>query len=267
MMLSRLSDFSTAELERCLGYNVLVAEAQIKECLSLSDTSPEHLRRLAAFSHMGVFQKWLVEETSSTALLVHGNFDHLDGNSPLLYLCARLIQEYAGIGNVAVLHYFCGLRADRWSPTANAAGIISQMAGQLLSHPTMCFNFDLGSVTSNSLKKYKKHNLKSLCQLFLDLIHQLRHKPVIIFCLIDSISVYENKALLKDTETLLATLLALVNSQRGDRRKKSAKVVMKLLVTDAGSTKYVYKQFQSNEVLDMTADLDEGDEEDLQIGD
>lgn len=248
-----------------MAYNAAIATRQAEECLSLSDLDPGHLRQLSSLTQTDSFKTWLSDEESSP-LLIHGNFDQFDGHSPLSYLCARLVNEYAKMDCVAVLHYFCSLRSDRWDPRCNAAGIVSQMVGQLLANTTLSFNFDLNIVNGRSIKKFRSYDLTNLGQLFLQLIRQLSRTRVVIFCLIDSISVYETEPLVEDTRTLLVTLMELVNSQRGNRRKKSTKIVFKLLVTDAGSTRYAYENFRSDEVLNMHDDLDDGNEDVLEIG-
>ena len=248
-----------------MAYDAAVAIRQAEECLSLSDLDPGHLRQLSSLTQTDSFKKWLSEEKCSS-LLIHGNFDQVDGHSPLSYLCARLVNEYAKMEYVAVLHYFCCLQTDRWDPRYNAAGIMSQMVGQLLANPTLSFNFDLSIVNRRSMKKFRSYDLTHLCKLFLELIHQLRHTRVVILCLLDSISVYETEVLQEDTRTLLATLQELVNSQRRIQRKKSARIVFKLLVTDASSTKYAYEYFRPDEVLNMHDDLDDGNEDVLEIG-
>lgn len=248
----------------CLAYDAAVAIRQADEFLSLSDLDPGHLRQLSALTQTDPFKNWLSEEECSSSLLIHGNFDQLDGNSALSYLCARLVNEYAKMDHVVVLHYFCSLRTDSRDPRCNAAGIMSQMVGQLLSHPSLSFNFDLSTVKRSSMEKLRSYDLKGLCRLFLDLILQLMHERVAIFCL-DSISMYETQGLQQDTRTLLATLQEMVKSQSGSRREKSARLVFKLLVTDAGSTIYAYQHFRADEVLDMYDGLDNGNEEDLEF--
>jgi len=237
----------------------------VDECLSPSYVEPHQIRQLTALTKLDMFKGWLSPDPNASSLLIHGNSDQADVHTPLSYLCARLAREYEDVKCFVVLTYFCGLRRDEWDLRANAAGIMSEMVGQLLSDPRLALCFDLGFINRRYLEKIESNDLVSLCKLFLELIHQLRHKKFIIFCLIDSISMYETSDRRADTETLLSTLHNIVDGQRGTRRKKKTGLVFKLLVTDWSSSKYAYRIFENNEILNMSEDIDEGEEDNLEI--
>lgn len=222
--------------------------------------------QLSSLTKHNKFKRWLKDENNATALLIHGNFDDIDEISPLSYLCARFPTHYVRNDQAIFLHYFCSIQSPRHRHLESASNIMSSLTGQLLTHPRLSFYFDLRFLSNTSIKKIRKQNFEETCRLFLNLVDQLRKYKIVLFCVIDSVSIYETKKLQKDIERLFSSLRELINSQRGRRRKKGTNMLFKLLVTETTSTRYTWKYFQSSQILDMAETDDDVDEEDLDLG-
>lgn len=218
------------------------------------------MKRLSKLTRTEAFQTWLREEKKPSAILIHGGFENSNIPSPTSFLCARLVYAmtyaYQKKDEVVMLTYFCGQRSDPWDLRANAAGIMVDLTGQLLSQLDSKFEFDLSFVNKNWKKKIGNDDLLYLCQLFEKLVLQLSGRRMVLFCLIDSIMMYETTGE-RDTKVLLENLRKLVYSLS----KKRSKLVFKLLVADPSTSLIAWQYFEDDEKLEMGEDSDGGDEE------
>ncbi|KAK6948965.1 hypothetical protein Daesc_009037 [Daldinia eschscholtzii] len=244
------------------------------------------MRYLHALTKQQDFKNWLrVDNSKVTNLLIHGGLDDDDSGgaliSPLSYLCTRIPMEYVrkSRGDFIYLHYFCSLQRARQQnnnnnnsssnkhtvASANACDIVRSLSGQLLTHGSLASAFDLSFLDEAWQRGLRSHDFVKTCQLFLRLLKQLEHHDLVVFCFLDSISLYETTASLRrDTETLFASLEEYSKTQRRRRRKAGGKrsdFIFKLLVTDAMATGYVRKYFRrKGEMIDLDGD-DEPDDD------
>jgi hypothetical protein len=105
----------------------------------------------------------------------------------------------------------------------------------LLSQPAMARNYDPESFSRHIIKGLKKKDINMLCKAFTVLIDQLRSTSMVVFCLIDSISYYEDPGRSKDTRTVLSLLHETVASRHGRYRQSNEKFVFKLMTTEGKS--------------------------------
>jgi hypothetical protein len=251
-------------LIRLLVYNHVLTATDVDECGIPGYLEEGQMQRLSKLTHMEAFQTWLREEKKPSAILIHGGFENSHIPSPTSFLCARLVyaMTYAcqEKDEVIMLSYFCGQRSDPWDPRANAAGMIVDLTGQLLSQLNNKFEFDLSFVDKNWKKKIGNDDLVYLCRLFRKLVSQLSGRRMVVFCLIDSIMTYETTDE-QDTKVLLEKLKKLVYVLT----KKRSKLVFKLLVADSDTSLNAWQYFEADETLEVGEDSDGGDEEGLDL--
>jgi hypothetical protein len=243
---------SISTLVNYLSYDADGAAQDVQRCMSETHVGKTHMQQLITLTRRREFQDWIKDTSQSSAILVHGNLEPSTfGNiTPLSYLCAQIVKEFSSKNGVLVLSYFCGFHNRPRDKNANAASILCQIIGQLLSHPIAGLNDALDSIDRHCIKKIKQRDVDTLCQVFKDLIRQLQSREVVVFCLIDSISFYEIKARQEDTQTVLTALTDIVESQQEGRRKE-ARMIFKLMVTDAARTIWAYDYFRREERVDM----------------
>ena len=195
-------------------------------------------------------RKFLVDASKSRVLLIHGNIEDPTPTSFLSFLTGKLSLTYANTEDVFVLSYFCGLHAEIWDPKANASGMMTTIVGQLLSIPHVIY--DLSFVDDSMYELIGKDDCRMLCTLFLHLMDQLPRNKV-VFCFIDSISIYETEERAQDACLVLSTLTNFIKEQEDG-------AIFKLLVTEPGRSQYAWRYItEENDVLEMNgSDEDDG---------
>ena len=225
----------------------------INECLKYAEISGHEKAQLAVLTREDAFQDWLKDDRQSSALVIHGNLDNDDENSPTSYLAAQIGKRYHKKRGFIVLSWFCGLNTDD-----NEAAIMARLIGQLLSQATQLlapedFNF----ISRHEYKKLKQRDLKTLISVFSNIIQKLRSKRIVVFCLVDSISTYETSNLRKDTEKLVEFLRDLVRStRRRSREEMRHELIFKLLISDGQSSELAVKYFKDREIMEIDDGVD-----------
>ncbi|KAL9119792.1 MAG: hypothetical protein Q9187_003655 [Circinaria calcarea] len=226
-------DHIIQDLEECCIFGEMMGEEE-KEQASRATRSDQ-------------LRKFLTESSQSRALLINGNFDDPNPTSSLSFLLAKISLTYSDAKDVIVLSYFCSLHADVFDPRANAIGMMISLVGQLLSYPGL--DFDLTFMDEELCNLIERDDCKALCTVFLHLIAQLARLKL-VFCFIDSISIYETDTRVEDTELVLSTLTNLVSQDGG--------AIFNLLVTDPGrslcASRYIT---EDEEVLEMDDSIDD----------
>ncbi|KAK3305669.1 uncharacterized protein B0T15DRAFT_493817 [Chaetomium strumarium] len=249
---------------------------EIDSCLRLARPNARGMRTLAAFTKRREYQKWLKTESEHSALLVRPSSTwaleqtlRRRSFSPLSFLYARLAREYAGQSRVVVLSYFCGLHAPGGDAAPGAtvtraaggtAHLLSQLIGQLLSHPTVARIYAEEPVLFDRhwTKGIKAWSVKKLIKVFSALVGRLRPHKLVIFCFIDAITRLETRGpgrelhLQEDAESLFAELRDLVQEQKkGRKRMKGDYMVFKLLVSAGARRVAAQSFFDTGEVIDL----------------
>ena len=214
-----------------MQYDQASPALDIESCLELADDmDPIAIDRASWVMRTRIFQSWLSESKKSQALLINGNSDPLENTSSLSLFCAHLAHLFVPAKPVIVISYFCGLHVDLATDTrANAQGMMISLIGQLLLQARQKnIHFDVSFVVKKKLKLLAEEDLKTLCNVFRDLVIQLP-KDRIMFCVIDGISLYEST----DGEADLLYAWQRLNQLLGH---KHLKAVVKLLATSPGQT-------------------------------
>jgi hypothetical protein len=168
------------------------------------------------------FQQWLWSSNSS-ALLINGN-ESCDGMarcSPMSLLSATLIQSLLQEPSALVINFFCGAHNSVSEEVRGPVGLLRSLNAQLLS----TWQFDCGFVRFGEwMGGLRAHDLHTLGRLFRKLVGQLSN--VVLFCVIDGISLFESHGWQLGTEFILRKLLDLAEDDDLDCR-------FKLLLTSA----------------------------------
>lgn len=110
--------------------------------------------------------------------------------------------------------------------------------------------FDLSFLVQEKLQLLAEDDVKTLCKVFQNLVIQLP-KDMIIFCVIDGISLYESANGVEDLLHVWQRLIQLLAHRK-------LKAVMKLLATSPGQTLYLHDEdmMTNGDVLLMPEEID-----------
>ena len=235
-----------------MRYDQISPVLDIERCLELADElDPTAIDRASWLMGAQEFQSWL-EVKSSRAILINGNSDPMDNTSPLSLFCAHMTHLFVAAKSVIVISYFCGLHMDPITDDgSNAQSMMISLIGQLLlqARPKHV-HFDLSFLVQEKLKLLAEDDVKTLCEIFRDLVIQLP-KHTIIFCVIDGISLYESANGVADLLYVWQRLNQLLIH-------KKLKAVMKLLATSPGQTLHLHDEdiITHGDVLLMPEEID-----------
>ncbi|KAI9680201.1 MAG: hypothetical protein M1829_001438 [Trizodia sp. TS-e1964] len=197
------------ELERArTPINMPKAFVTRDELINLLDADPDmaakdvqtSIRRGQALdeSHQGragwlmrnsTFQAWLTSG-GTQVLLVDGNASDaaFERTSSMSLLCAMLVNSLGEVQPAIPIQFFCGLHTASNDSLSGPRGLIRSLVTQLLC----IYDFDLTFVDSYQyLDHLQSHEVDHLCDLFRQLVKQLP-TGLVLFCVIDGISLYEN---------------------------------------------------------------------------
>ncbi|GES65507.1 hypothetical protein AN7092.2 [Aspergillus terreus] len=188
-----------------LGYTPSTLEADLTTNLDSLWTLPLPSQdRIIAAMQSPKLHTWITTPASST-LFINMN---TPGTSPSSsFLPAKLVQSITAqpsSNNIYILAFFCSAHTRSTDPDAGPSGMMRNLIGQLLqSHP----GFDLSTVTK--LRHLRRDDVHGLCEVFHELIRQLPD-DVIVFCIVDGVTEFEDRMALKDTgeEVVRALVLA-----------------------------------------------------------
>ncbi|KAH7091246.1 hypothetical protein FB567DRAFT_518271 [Paraphoma chrysanthemicola] len=154
------------------------------------------------------FRHW-VQTTESDVLLINGNLeDGMARITAMSLLCAMLVGSLRQQQGVYVLHYFCGTHNSRMDPTSGPSGMIRSLANQLLSMQ----QFDVHFIEYGQWKEaIEADSLSTMGRLFERLAEQV--PAMMVFCIIDGISLFENETWCTELQLVINVLLQTTRNQ------------------------------------------------------
>ena len=192
--------------------------------------------------HHRTFLAWLASGQSKR-LLVDGNAGSASERVSAMTLVCALLAHSLPSETASIFTYFCGLHADPADTLGGPCGILRA----ILAHAIRTYDVHLDFVDSEEYDELQRFDLRRLCILFGVLIKKLP-AGVVLFCMIDGISLYE-----KD-EWLGGTCYAL--RMIGDlARDPDVSAVFKLLITSSMASRYVARYVQDDDHLVLPRDL------------
>jgi len=184
------------------------------------------------------FSAWMRDRQSSILLADGATTGHILLVSPMSGLCGALASEFSDEdGGTITLVFFAGLhvgtdRKDRNldGPQGLMRSLVAQLLGSSLSSPNLDF------LTHEDLEEYRRHNIRSLCQLFVRLVEQMP-PGTDIFCILDGISWYEQHPWLAELKCVTSMFEKLA-----ENLDPSHAAILKVIMTSHGtSTKIVHR--------------------------
>ena len=236
-----------------LDYEDSVLEQDVKSKLQTIWTlARQDQDRVVAIMRSHQLQKWITA-TDSSALFINANHNGSTRQQPTSFISAKLVDSItASPGETQhephltlPLASFCGEHLQHDDPDSGPDGMMRNLLAQLLlSYPN--FNFQ---TIQRMQKTLDYSSVNDLCDIFDLLIDQL--PPYIVaFCVIDSISFFEdNAAVCEEADIAVRALVDVV------ARTREGGCVFKLLVMSPWNSRVLYKNMldQEEEVVWMPA--------------
>jgi len=200
--------------------------------------------RTASILQNPQFQSWLQAPYSST-LMINGmefDVDHNSSVSPLTYLCVLLSQTLSTQHMALPLSFFCAQHATPGDALEGASGLLRTLCGKLILLAGE--SIDLSFISDfNMLQAIAAQDIARLCFLLESLVQAMisssNQSPLVVFCLIDSISYFETQARIGGMDIVMPFLQSMVDvTAMGNKG-----VVFKLLVTAEGCSDNWWKWF------------------------
>ena len=222
-------------------------ESTLRNVWTLSPSAQDRAVTIMALPQL---HTWLTT-TQPSALFINGNHDASARQSPLSYICSKLIDSTCSstgasrLPSILACAFFCGQHMDPDDRAAGPAGMMRSLLAQIvLSHNA--FNLK----TIKRLLEIDPSKIGELCTIFAELIDQLPRR-YLVFCIIDGLTLYEDsptrcEAAIEAMQSLLEVM----------ERCKTKGCIFKLLVTCPGSSRTLYRQFDEEEIIWMPKKVD-----------
>ncbi|KAH6670808.1 hypothetical protein B0J14DRAFT_545435 [Halenospora varia] len=229
-LLAPSNEISQTDLQRSLrGLNTLTRSEQDRAVWAMK--SP-------------LLRSWMLSTTSST-LLINGSCPSTRARSPINFVCARLVDSLKSQGNenFIILHFFCGQhKSSATDSNATPLGLINSLLAQLL------FQFPDFEISQQDEADFSSNILDTRQQLFQKLVAQLE-ASMMVFCIIDGISLYEDATRLAETRKLMHGFTELV------ARDDGIGPVFKLLLTSPTRINNLPEGVAKDEILSVPREV------------
>lgn len=201
--------------------------------------------RAVSLMQSPILHAWITS-TKSIALFVNGNHDTSARQSPLSFVCAKLMDSIHPTTNdghhkphaIIAQAFFCGQHLSSKDPDAGIAAIVRNLLAQLL---TANNEFELSTV--RQLLGIDPDDVVGLCAVFSELILQVPQKTM-VFCMIDAMTFHEDSSLCcKEAVNVVHMLLGLVQQCIGGH------CTFKVLLTAPGTSRVLYKGFDKKDII------------------
>ena len=238
------------EVLAALNHEASVPLADIASNLRIAWILPSTSQdRAVALMRLPKMHAWITAE-GSCALFVNGNaVDTLVNQSPLSFVCAKLVDSIRPIdresrdgafSETLALSFFCGQHRSFEDTDAGPRGLIRNLLAQLLKAYR---DFDLALI--RRLLQVHASDVNGFCAVFASLVRQVPPR-IKVFCIIDSVTFYEESRSRRDeTYTIVQTLVDIA------RQDDEYGPVFKLLLTSPGSSRELYKILDKEDVVWM----------------
>ena len=218
-----------------LEYEDSVLEQDVKAKLETIWTLPRHDQdRVMAIMRSHKLQKWITS-TDSSALFINANHKGSARQQPTSFISAKLVDSMTPSSSSALheprltlpLAFFCGEHLQKDDPDSEPAGMMRSLLAQLL---LAYRDFDLRTIQRMQHLDYDDVN--DLCNIFDLLITQLP-PYILVFCILDAISFYEDSATVCEEASVIVRALV-------DATEQTA-CTFKLLLMSSWNSRTLYK--------------------------
>lgn len=187
-----------------------------------------------------------ITSTGSSALFVNGNHGTSARQSPLSFVCAKLMDSICPATNdiqgeskgIMAQVFFCGQHLSSKDPDSGIAAVVRNLLAQLLISNS---EFDVATV--RQLLEIDPDEVVDLCAVFSELVMQIPQKKM-VFCIIDAMTFHEDSSTrCKEAMKLVQMLLDLVETCN------KGHCIFKVLLTAPGTSRVLHKSFAKTEVI------------------
>lgn len=190
------------------------------------------------------FQQWMIQ-AQSTELLVHGHMKPSRTSiSALSLFTAAIVQSLRQDQRFCTLAFFCGEHSDTQDPLACGTGLIKSLIVQLLTQYPFGGK-DLKLATREVDLDLLEDGTDQLCRLLVGLVRRLP-TSVTLFCVLDSVDVYDDPVFMQDLDVEKA-LFELLSLTRDDEVRTDVKILM----TSPTATLTIWEGFDERDVVSM----------------
>lgn len=232
-----------------LEYEDSVLELDVETNLQTIWTLPRQDQdRVVAIMRSHKLQSWITA-TESSALFVNANHKGSRRQQPTSFICAKLVDSIMPRVEpesqmTLPLAFFCCEHLQKDDPDCGPAGMMRNILAQLL---LAYRDFDLRTI--QRMQNLDYDDVNDLCDIFDILITQLP-QYIVVFCIIDAISFYEDNATVcEEASIVVQTLVNVVE------RSKENGCAFKLLLMSPWNSRTLYKDMldQEGDVIWMPA--------------
>lgn len=231
-----------------LNYEESIPQGDIEAILRIAWILPRPAQdRAVSLMQSPKLHAWITD-TDSSVLLINGNYNGSARQSPLSFVCAKLVdsiqpplqEDQPKNPSIFAHAFFCGQHLDSKDPDTGLDGLMRSLIAQLLvAYP----KFDYSTV--QRLRHINPDSVRSLCEIFFVLVMQIPTETM-VFCMIDGITFYESSPTrLKDAHKVVQTLVD-VSRSCGENG-----CIFKVLLTSPGNSRAVYKELDKADVIWM----------------
>ena len=194
---------------------------------------------------------WLTS-TEPSAIFVNGNHDASARNSPISYVCSKLIDSIcpwadtnSKTSSIIGLAFFCGQHLDFEDPARGPTGMMRNLILQLV------MNYRAFSLTTlRQLLEIDSSEMQALCTAFSILIEQLPRRYMVL-CVMDGITFYEDSP--TESEVAVEAMKSLLETMESCRLKGCR---FKLLATSPGISRELHQEFEEDEIIWLSKRID-----------
>ncbi|KAL1618138.1 hypothetical protein SLS54_007378 [Diplodia seriata] len=213
------------------------------------------------------FEHWLVSEDSN--LLVVDDMErertwNPDQPSAVTYLAAKIVRTVAALGMGLPLVFFCGLHNTEGDPLEGGAGMMKSINSQFLEQFR---GYDASFVEPELLDRIHESDSRIQWRLFQTLMENIR--PMVVFCIIDSLSEFDDGRHEFDIPGLVGAFQQMVESLNGAASgSRSGRPILKVLVTmpELSASSAMWFADEPLSVPEATPDMIEGIGDDYLTG-
>lgn len=197
-------------------------------------------------------QTWLTSAEPST-LFINGNYDASAQQSPMSYVCSKLMDSICPspegmrprYSSILAQAFFCGQHADAEDQAMGPVSMMKSLISQLVISYSA---FDIS--TLKWLLEIDPFDVGELCIGFSDLIRQLPRR-YLVFCVIDGITLYEDSP--DQYEAATGIVKGLLETMESCKDKGC---LFKLLLTSPGTSRVLHREFEDEETIWMPSKVE-----------
>lgn len=237
----------TGQVFATLGFQSELLPHEIEENLrhvwTLSRSAQD---RAVALMNSPKLHSWL-SSTEPSALFVNGNYDAAARQSPLTYVCTKLMDTICPgaalirprCSPIVGQAFFCGHHIDVEDPTSGPVKMMRDLVSQLV----MSYRPSVHKM--QQMLELDASDMQELCITYASLIKQLPQRYMVL-CIIDGIAFYEDSP--TEYEAATEAVRHLLEVMESCKRKGC---LFKVLFTCPGISHALFRLFENDEVVTL----------------